>query len=59
MHVFRATYIADNRKMSKKEGGVKQGEKDVSALYTELQTYKQNDEYEKAIKVRERLSFVS
>jgi hypothetical protein len=37
--------------MSKKEGGGKQGEKDVSALYKELQTHKQNDEYEKAIKV--------
>ncbi len=40
--------------MSKKEGGGKQGgEKDVSGLYKELQTHKQNDEYEKAIKVRD------
>ncbi len=38
-------------KMSKKEGGGKQGEKDVSGLYKELQTHKQNDDYEKAIKV--------
>jgi hypothetical protein len=38
--------------MSKKEGGGKQGgEKDVSGLYKELQTHKQNDDYEKAIKV--------
>jgi len=38
--------------MSKKEGGGKQGgEKDVSAMYKELQTHKLNEEYEKAIKV--------
>jgi hypothetical protein len=50
---YQANFPDLEWKMSKKEGGGKQqgGEKDVSGLYKELQTHKQNDEYEKAIKV--------
>ena len=45
-----AKFYSVPRKMSKKDGKeVKEGE--IKALYRELSTLKQNEEYEKAIKV--------
>jgi hypothetical protein len=49
--------VLESGRMSKKDGGGKQREKDVSSLYKELQTHKQNEDYEKAIKVRFSLVF--